>query len=118
MATVFNWLSNLVVAGAFETMVETYSYSATFGTYAVLCCIGLAWEYGYVPETRHKQPDDLTVPDLFECGKVPRRCCAWAPGLASVVFGRRAAEVSSAIVEGMAVDPLVSSGMKQSLARP
>ena len=54
----------------------------------MLCCIGLAWEYGYVPETRHKQPDDLTVPDLFECGKVSRRCCAWAPGLASVVFGR------------------------------
>eukprot|EP01052_Picozoa_sp_SAG31_P023190 SAG31_NODE_1894_length_6965_cov_26.137198_9_plen_227_part_00 len=107
VATVFNWLSNLLVAGLFETMVDRFGYSATFFTYFGVCCVAFAWAYGYVPETRHRQPEELVVHDIFDCRHITERCCAWIPGLARTVFGRRVTAPSSAIVEGIGVDPLV-----------
>jgi MFS family permease len=52
LATLSNWLFNMVVASTFLTLTEKLGKAGTFWFYAVVCVIGIIFCYLYVPETK------------------------------------------------------------------
>ena len=75
IATVFNWLFNLVVAGAFEPLRTATSSAFVFG--ASFCAMVLAMLFfrGFLPETRGIELDDVVTFDVLDVASWPRRCC-------------------------------------------
>jgi MFS transporter, SP family, galactose:H+ symporter len=52
LATVANWGFNAVVASTFLTLTEKLGKSGAFWFYALVCLVGIAFCYFYVPETK------------------------------------------------------------------
>ena len=59
LITVSNWLANALVVGTFLSMVEQYGNADTFSIYTVICVVGVAWIYFFIPET--KLLDAITI---------------------------------------------------------
>lgn len=52
LATCCNWLSNLIVAFSFLSIVDAIGVSSTFMIYFVMCLVSIAFVYFLVPETK------------------------------------------------------------------
>lgn len=52
LITVSNWLANALVVGTFLSVVEQYGIADTFSIYTVICVVGVAWIYFFIPETK------------------------------------------------------------------
>ena len=52
LATCFNWLSNLIVAFTFLSIVQAIGVSTTFMIYFVMCLVSIVFVYFFVPETK------------------------------------------------------------------
>ena len=52
LATLANWLFNMIVASTFLTLTEKLGKAGAFWFYAVVCIVALVFCYLYVPETK------------------------------------------------------------------
>jgi sugar porter (SP) family MFS transporter len=52
LATCCNWLSNLIVAFTFLSIVNAIGVSSTFMIYFVMCLVSIVFVYFFVPETK------------------------------------------------------------------
>lgn len=52
LATLSNWLFNMIVAATFLTLTEKLGKAGAFWFYAVMCIMGIIFCYLYVPETK------------------------------------------------------------------
>ena len=59
LATVANWGFNAVVAATFLTLTEKLGKSGTFWFYGIVCAIGIAFCYFYVPETKGHSLEEI-----------------------------------------------------------
>ncbi len=59
LATVANWGFNAVVASTFLTLTEKLGKAGTFWFYAIICAIGIAFCYLYVPETKGHSLEEI-----------------------------------------------------------
>ncbi|MFA5085839.1 MAG: sugar porter family MFS transporter, partial [Candidatus Omnitrophota bacterium] len=59
LATVANWGFNAIVASTFLTLTEKLGKAGTFWFYAVICAIGIAFCYFYVPETKGHSLEEI-----------------------------------------------------------
>jgi len=59
IATVANWLANLVMTLTFPDLVSAIGSSATFVLYAVVGCCGVLFTWRLVPETRGKTLEQI-----------------------------------------------------------
>jgi MFS family permease len=54
LATLSNWLFNMLVASTFLTLTERLGKAGAFWFYAAVCLVALVFCYLYVPETKGK----------------------------------------------------------------
>ena len=73
IATMVNWLSNLLVSMTFLTLADTLGQPKTFGLYAGLGVLGLAFVVFLVPETKGKSLEE--VEQLFQQPYCTTWCC-------------------------------------------
>lgn len=59
IATMTNWVSNLVVSMTFLTMADNLGQPVTFGVYAGLCVLGLIFIVLFVPETKGRSLEEM-----------------------------------------------------------
>ena len=59
LATCFNWLSNLIVAFSFLSIVQAIGVSTTFMIYFVMCLVSIVFVYFLVPETKGMSLEQL-----------------------------------------------------------
>ena len=59
IATMTNWLANLVVSMTFLTMADDLGQPITFGVYAGLCLFGLIFIALFVPETKGRRLEEI-----------------------------------------------------------
>ena len=59
LATVANWGFNAAVASTFLTLTEKLGKAGTFWFYAIVCAIGIAFCYMYVPETKGHSLEEI-----------------------------------------------------------
>lgn len=59
LATVANWGFNMLVASTFLTLTEKLGKAGAFWFYAVVCAIGIAFCYFYVPETKGHSLEEI-----------------------------------------------------------
>lgn len=59
IATVSNWLFNMLVAVSFLPMIDAFGESYTFLTFVALSVLGWIFCYKYVPETKGKSLEDI-----------------------------------------------------------
>ena len=64
IATMVNWISNLIVSMTFLTLTDTLGQPVTFGLYAGLSVLGLLFIVLLVPETKGKSLEDVET--LFQ----------------------------------------------------
>lgn len=64
IATMTNWVCNLVVSMTFLTMADDLGQPVTFGVYAVLCLLGLIFIVLFVPETKGRSLEEMDA--LFQ----------------------------------------------------
>ncbi len=62
MATMTNWISNLLISSTFLFAVEKVGHAAVFWSYAVFGAIGGVFLYGSLPETSHRILDIPRAP--------------------------------------------------------
>jgi SP family myo-inositol transporter-like MFS transporter 13 len=73
IATMTNWLSNLVVSMTFLTMADNLGQPITFGIYAGLCFLALIFIMLFVPETKGRRLEDMQT--LFNRPFFLKWCC-------------------------------------------
>lgn len=59
LATVANWGFNALVASTFLTLTEKLGKAGTFWFYAIVCAVGIAFCYFYVPETKGHSLEEI-----------------------------------------------------------
>ena len=59
LATVANWGFNAIVASTFLTLTEKLGKSGAFWFYAIVCAVGIAFCYLYVPETKGHSLEEI-----------------------------------------------------------
>lgn len=59
IATMVNWVFNLLVSMTFLSMADSLGQPATFGVYAVLSFLGLLFVVMFVPETRGRSLEEV-----------------------------------------------------------
>jgi sugar porter (SP) family MFS transporter len=59
LATLSNWLFNMVVASTFLTLTEKLGKAGAFWFYAAVCIAALVFCYLYVPETKGRTLEDI-----------------------------------------------------------
>ncbi len=59
LATLSNWLFNMLVASTFLTLTEKLGKAGAFWFYAVVCVAGLVFCYLYVPETKGRTLENI-----------------------------------------------------------
>lgn len=64
IATMVNWISNLIVSMTFLTMTDALGQPITFGLYAGLSVLGLLFIIFFVPETKGRSLEDIEA--LFQ----------------------------------------------------
>ena len=87
IAATANWLTNAAVAQTFLTLTRALGASGTFWLYAAVACLGGAWAWAWMPETKGLALED--VEELFR-----RRAGAGPAGAREVALteaGRSAA---------------------------
>jgi len=59
LATLANWLFNMIVASTFLTLTEKLGKAGAFWFYAAVCIVALVFCYLYVPETKGHTLEDI-----------------------------------------------------------
>jgi len=59
LATVANWGFNAIVASTFLTLTDKLGKAGTFWFYTIICVIGIAFCYLYVPETKGHSLEEI-----------------------------------------------------------
>lgn len=59
LATLANWGFNMVVASTFLTLTEKLGKAGAFWFYGIICVIGIAFCYLYVPETKGRSLESI-----------------------------------------------------------
>jgi len=59
LATLANWGFNMVVAATFLTLTEKLGKAGAFWLYGIICVIGIAFCYLYVPETKGRSLENI-----------------------------------------------------------
>ena len=59
LATLANWLFNMLVASTFLTLTEKLGKAGAFWFYATVCIAALVFCYLYVPETKGHTLEDI-----------------------------------------------------------
>jgi SP family galactose:H+ symporter-like MFS transporter len=77
LATVTNWVFNLLVSITFLSLVEGIGRSSTFWLYALVGIAALLFSYSLVPETRGRSLEEIEA--HWRAGGHPRKLGAFAP---------------------------------------
>ena len=59
IATLSNWLFNMIVAATFLTLIEKLGKAGAFWFYGIVCVIGIVFCYFYVPETKGHSLEEI-----------------------------------------------------------
>lgn len=78
VATVFNWMFQMMVNMAFEPLVHATSTATTFGLSFFVCLLALGFIHAFLPETRGLESDEIVTYDVFAPSQWRRRCCSRA----------------------------------------
>lgn len=65
VATIALWVSNIVVALTFLSMIERFGNTATFWLYGLICAAAWVFVYLLVPETKERSLEEIEA-DLRE----------------------------------------------------
>lgn len=60
VATVANWVANLVVALTFLTLFDLIGRPGTFWLYAILCVVAIGFVFRFVPETKGRSLEEIS----------------------------------------------------------
>mmetsp|Transcript_11182 Transcript_11182/g.16664 ORF Transcript_11182/g.16664 Transcript_11182/m.16664 type:complete len:472 (+) Transcript_11182:86-1501(+) len=60
LSQLMNWISSFVISAVFLDMMNIWGGFITFGCYFVSTCMGFAFLYKFLPETRGKNPEEIS----------------------------------------------------------